>query len=86
MMEKTQVQYLRKGDILSSGARILENPYPETHEMYGKNKLCIKVRYLNGNVKYQRWGKYTTVSLMSSEQAVADANDLIQESLKMFEA
>lgn len=60
-MKSLQVQQLKTGDVLSSGAKVISDPVAGL--CTPKGKMEISIEYANGNRKLQTWGKYTTVSL-----------------------
>jgi hypothetical protein len=58
---KKRIRHLQVGDILSSGAKIIERSYDSVR--CPKGKCNIGVEYSDGTRKIQQWGKDTEVSL-----------------------
>jgi hypothetical protein len=58
---KKQVKDLQIGDILSSGAEIIERPFDAIGLKSNQRKIGIK--YPGGISKIQIWNKYTTVTI-----------------------
>jgi len=57
-----QVQFLKAGDVLSSGVVVIKNPVAGLKTPAGK--MEIEVQYPGKNKsKVQTWGKYTVVSV-----------------------
>jgi len=61
MKTKVQVRDLRKGDQLSSGQTILEDPSAISSTPAGY--MDIKVQYPNKKERWQIWNKSTKVSI-----------------------
>lgn len=59
---KKKVRHLQQNDILSSGARIINNPYSSVR--CPKGKLNVEVEYPNGQKKIQQWNKETIVDVI----------------------
>lgn len=65
MKNEKQVRQLQVGDVLSSGAVIVERPYDSIK--CPKGKLNIGVDYGDGVKKIVQWGRNTTVGIKSKE-------------------
>lgn len=63
MKTKVQVKDLQIGDQLSSGAKIVSDPFESLHAR--KGKVIVGVLYSNGKLTTQEWGKSTTVTVIN---------------------
>lgn len=62
---KKQVQYLRKGDKISSGAIVTSDPWIDTTTPSGKMFINIKYPKDPENGYTRTWGKYTEIGIVS---------------------
>lgn len=62
------VRDLKPGDVLTSGATVLSNPY--TSVSCPKGKTHIDIRYESGKTVMATWGKSTTVGVKSGNYGI----------------